>query len=44
METVDFKAVLRAVKKIGYDGYCTIESAPMVPDADTARQGLASTT
>lgn len=34
--TVDFKAVLRAVKKIGYDGYCTIESAPMVPDADTA--------
>ena len=34
--TVDFKAVLRAVKKNGYDGYCTIESAPMVPDADTA--------
>lgn len=34
--TVDFKAVLRAVKKIGYDGYCTIESAPMIPDADTA--------
>ena len=34
--TVDFKAVLRAVKKIGYDGYCTIESAPMIPDPDTA--------
>jgi sugar phosphate isomerase/epimerase len=34
--TVDFKAVLRAVKKIGYEGYCTIESAPMVPDSDTA--------
>jgi sugar phosphate isomerase/epimerase len=34
--TVDFKAVLRAVKRIGYDGYCTIESAPMVPDPDTA--------
>lgn len=34
--TIDFKAVLRAVKKVGYDGYCTIESAPMVPDADTA--------
>jgi sugar phosphate isomerase/epimerase len=33
---VDFKAVLRAVKKTGYEGYCTIESAPMVPDADTA--------
>ena len=39
--TVDFKAVLRAVKKIGYDGYCTIESAPMEPDADTAcRDGI----
>jgi sugar phosphate isomerase/epimerase len=34
--TVDFKAVLRALKKTGYDGYCTIESAPMVPDSDTA--------
>jgi sugar phosphate isomerase/epimerase len=33
---VDFKAVIRAIKKMGYDGYCTIESAPMVPDADTA--------
>jgi sugar phosphate isomerase/epimerase len=37
----DFKTALRAVKKIGYDGYCTIESAPMVPDADTAaRDGI----
>jgi len=33
---VDFKAVLRAVKKTGYNGYCTIESAPMIPDPDTA--------
>jgi len=33
---VDFKAVLRAVKKSGYEGYCTIESAPMIPDPDTA--------
>lgn len=32
----DFRAVLRAIKKIGYAGYCTLESAPMVPDADTA--------
>jgi len=38
---VDFKAVLRAVKKIGYVGYCTIESAPMIPNADTAaRDGI----
>lgn len=34
--TVDFKAVIRAVKKIGYSGYCTLESSPMVPDCDTA--------
>jgi sugar phosphate isomerase/epimerase len=34
--TVDFKAVLRAVKKSRYEGYCTIESAPMIPDSDTA--------
>lgn len=33
---VDFKAVVRAIKKSGYDGYCTIESSPMVPDSDTA--------
>jgi sugar phosphate isomerase/epimerase len=35
---IDFKAVLRAIKTVGYQGYCTIESAPMVPDADTAAQ------
>ena len=34
--TVDFKSIIRAVKKIGYQGYCTLESAPMVPDTDTA--------
>jgi sugar phosphate isomerase/epimerase len=39
--TVDFKAVIRALKKTGYAGYCTIESAPMIPDADTAaRDGI----
>ncbi|HEC61841.1 MAG TPA: sugar phosphate isomerase/epimerase [bacterium] len=39
--SVDFKAVIRAIKKIGYSGYCTIESAPMVPDSDTAcRDGI----
>lgn len=39
--TVDFKAIIRAIKKIKYNGYCTIESAPMVPDADTAcRDGI----
>jgi D-psicose/D-tagatose/L-ribulose 3-epimerase len=32
----DFKAVMRALKKTNYDGYCTIESAPMIPDPDTA--------
>lgn len=37
----DFKAVMRALKKTGYSGYCTIESAPMIPDADTAaRDGI----
>ncbi len=37
----DFKAVMRALKRSNYDGYCTIESAPMVPDADTAaRDGI----
>lgn len=37
----DFRAVMRALKKTGYSGYCTIESAPMVPDADTAaRDGI----
>lgn len=39
--TVDFKAIFRALKKTAYDGYCTIESAPMIPDADTAaRDGI----
>lgn len=39
--TVDFKAVIRAIKKTGYSGYCTIESSPMVPDSDTAaRDGI----
>ncbi len=39
--TVDFKAIIRAIKKCGYDGYCTIESAPMIPDPDTAaRDGI----
>jgi len=37
----DFKAVFRALKKTGYDGYCTIESAPMIPNAETAaRDGI----
>lgn len=37
----DFRTVMRALKKTGYTGYCTIESAPMVPDADTAaRDGI----
>ena len=32
---------MRALKKSGYRGYCTIESAPMLPDADTAaRDGI----
>ncbi|MCX7842011.1 MAG: sugar phosphate isomerase/epimerase [Clostridia bacterium] len=34
--TVDFKSVIRAMKKTGYNGYCTIESAPMIPDSETA--------
>ena len=38
---VDFKSVIRALKKTDYSGYCTIESAPMIPDADTAcRDGI----
>ncbi|MCD6596376.1 MAG: sugar phosphate isomerase/epimerase [Bacteroidales bacterium] len=36
--TVDFKAVIRALKKNNYHGYCTIESAPMVPTADIAAE------
>jgi sugar phosphate isomerase/epimerase len=39
--TIDFKAVMRALKRTGYDGYCTIETSPMVPDPDTAaRDGI----
>lgn len=39
--TVDFKAVMRAIKRTGYEGYCTIETSPMVPDPDTAaRDGI----
>jgi sugar phosphate isomerase/epimerase len=34
--TVDWKAVLRALKDIYYQGYCTLECAPLIPDADTA--------
>jgi sugar phosphate isomerase/epimerase len=33
---VDFKAGIKALKKMNYSGYCTIESAPMIPDSDTA--------
>ena len=37
----DFRAVMRALKRTGYSGYCTIESAPMIPDPDTAaRDGI----
>lgn len=37
----DFRAVMRGLKRTGYDGYCTIESAPMVPSAgDSARDGI----
>ena len=37
----DFRSVMRALKRTNYQGYCTIESAPMVPDADTAaRDGI----
>lgn len=34
--TVDFRAVFRAVKKTNYSGFCTLESAPLVPDAERA--------
>jgi sugar phosphate isomerase/epimerase len=37
----DFFAVMRALIRTGYSGYCTIESAPMVPSADrSARDGI----
>jgi sugar phosphate isomerase/epimerase len=32
----DFKAVMRALLRFGYAGYCTIESSPMFPDVETA--------
>jgi sugar phosphate isomerase/epimerase len=34
--TIDFKSVFRAMTAIGYEGYCTIETSPMFPDAETA--------
>ena len=38
----DWNAVMRALVKTGYEGYCTIESAPMVPSSDrSAEDGLA---
>ena len=38
----DWTAVMRALIKTGYAGYCTIESAPMVPSADrSAEDGIA---
>jgi len=35
---IDFRSVFRALKKTAYTGYCTIESAPMIPDAETAAE------
>lgn len=32
----DFKAVMRALLRFGYSGYCTIESSPMFPNVETA--------
>ncbi len=38
----DWTAVMRAFLKTGYEGYCTIESAPMVPSSDrSAEDGIA---
>jgi D-psicose/D-tagatose/L-ribulose 3-epimerase len=38
----DWTAVMRALIKTGYEGYCTIESHPMVPSSDrSAEDGLA---
>lgn len=38
----DWNAVMRALIKTGYAGYCTIESAPMVPSSDrSAEDGIA---
>ena len=39
--TIDFKAVIRAIKKTNYSGFCTLESAPLFPDAEkAARDGI----
>ncbi len=38
----DWNAVMRALIRTGYEGYCTIESAPMVPSSDrSAEDGIA---
>jgi len=38
---LDFKAVIRAIKKTNYSGFCTLESAPLFPDAEhAARDGI----
>ncbi|MFO7533022.1 MAG: sugar phosphate isomerase/epimerase family protein, partial [Candidatus Limnocylindrales bacterium] len=34
----DWQAVMRALIRTGYAGYCTIESAPMVPSSDRSAQ------
>jgi len=37
----DFKAIMRALLRYEYTGFCTIESSPMVPDVETAvRDGI----
>jgi sugar phosphate isomerase/epimerase len=36
MGNTDWKAVIRALKKTNYSGYCCIESAPMIPNSDSA--------
>jgi len=37
----DWPSIMRGLKRTGYEGYCTIECAPMVPDPDTAaRDGI----
>jgi D-psicose/D-tagatose/L-ribulose 3-epimerase len=37
----DWQAVMRALIRTGYTGYCTIESAPMVPSSDrSAKDGI----
>jgi len=33
---VDFRAVFRAIKRADYSGFCTLESAPLVPNAERA--------